>query len=269
MKFSIIATPLPNSRTQIRKMIKRFFTAFSLGILSLLVSCSTSPKLVNTTYSTNVITHGDDTQADSLISPYKKSMDKEMNTVLGYSETAMVKGTPEGVLGNFVADLVLSETNKRFRSATGGADICMLNNGGLRSTLPEGEITRGKVFELMPFENEVVILTLSGKQTKKMFDYIARIGGVPLSGAKLGINKKKPVNVTIGGQPLDTSRSYKIVTSDYLAAGGDKMNFFNDPLQKENTGLKLRDAIIYYITDQNIKGQKLSSKIDGRITNEE
>ena len=62
--------------------------------------------------------------------------------------------SPESLLGNFVTDLCL-------RQYSNIADICVMNNGGLRSNLTKGEITRGDIYTLMPFENELVILEFS------------------------------------------------------------------------------------------------------------
>ena len=58
----------------------------------------------------------------------------------------------------------------------------------------------------------------------------------------------------------------KVLTSDYLAGGGDKMNFFLDPIKTERVGIKLRDAIIKYCIQENAKGKQLTGKLDGRIT---
>lgn len=145
------------------------------------------------------------------------------------------------------------------------ADLCLLNNGGLRATLPKGEITRGKIFELMPFENELVVLTLSGAQTKELFIVLAKFGGMPVSGINIGIADDRPDEVFINDIPFDSSKTYKVVTSDYLANGGGKLQFFNNPLKREDLGIKLRDAIIAYIIEEREKGNKLTSGYDGRI----
>lgn len=203
------------------------------------------------------------------IAPYKQKMESEMNEVVGVTSMPMVKAEPEGSLGNFVADLTLKKTNEKYSPADGAkADVCLLNNGGLRTSLPMGEITRGKVYELMPFDNRIVVLTLTGEKMQQLIEYLAYSGGAPVSGVKMGIKNKKPVNVTINGQPIDANRNYKVVTSDYLAAGGDKMRFFNDPIKIEDINYLLRDAIIDYMKEEHKKGNKLSTEADGRIYND-
>lgn len=206
------------------------------------------------------------------IEPYRTDLEKTMNEVLNTSQVEMVrpeKGVKqaEWLLGNFVADLSYKVTSEIYVPANDKpVDFCILNSGGLRSNLPKGEITRGKVFELMPFENELVVLTLSGSATQKLFDYIAKAGGIPCSNISMNIKGDKPIDITVNEQPFDTTRVYKVVTSDYLARGGDKMDFFAENLMTESVGIKLRDAIIKYIVDEKKTGRTLTAELDKRIS---
>jgi len=198
-----------------------------------------------------------------VINPFKIQIDAEMNAILIVSEAEATKGQPEGELGNLVADIVLKKTRDY---TTDAVDICMLNNGGLRTSLPKGDIILGKVFELMPFENEMVLLTLSGKQTRQLFNYIGRSGGVPLAGATATITDTNIVDIKINNKPFDEGITYNIVTSDYLAGGGDKMRFFNNPVNYKPIKHKLRDALVEYMIEENKKGNTLKPKKDGRLT---
>lgn len=231
-------------------------------------SCSVGNKLK---YSERTLLLLDSTVvADSailkLVEPYKNEIDRTMNAVLVVSAQALVKSQPEGLLGNIVADLTLETCNYNYQPEDGElADICILNNGGLRTSLPKGEITRGKVFELMPFENEIVVLTLSGENTLNLLKYIAKVGGIPVAGFKMGIKDDEPKDIIIGGKPFDINRNYKVVTSDYLASGGDKMYFFNNPINYEYVNKMLRDAIIEYFTAIGEKNEELVVKFDDRI----
>lgn len=241
-----------------------------LFVSVLYISCSNTAKITKVESSMIIFSPETTPELDSatveLIRPYKMKLETEMNAVLALNEAAMFKSNPEGALGNFVADLTLKKTNDYCREGNiKPAHFCLLNNGGLRTSLPEGEITKRRVFELMPFENELVILTLSGPQTQELFNYLGRINGMPLSGATMTISNKKPKDVLIGGIALDTTKQYRVVTSDYLAYGGDKMRFFKDPLNFELVHHKLRDAIIEFIMEEHAAGRKISAKKDGRI----
>ncbi|GAB4134377.1 MAG: 5'-nucleotidase [Bacteroidia bacterium] len=204
-----------------------------------------------------------------ILDPYKTELDKIMNEVIGVSTTAMPKerDKSESLLGNWVSDISLIKTNSVYKPSDGQpAQMALFNYGGLRTSLPAGEITRGKIFELMPFENELVVLTITGAKMQELLKYLAYTGGQPVAGIQLGIlPDKTPGKAVIGGVPFDPGKNYKVVTSDYLAAGGDKMNFFNEPLNRENTGLKIRDAIIEFCKEETAKGKKLNASLDGRI----
>ncbi len=200
------------------------------------------------------------------VQPFKLKMDSIMNEVLGKSDQELLKGLPESSLGDFVSDAVLKKTNDKYASGNKlPVDICLLNNGGLRSQLPKGTITLGNVFELMPFENSVTILTLSGEKTKMLFESLVENNGAPFAGATVKAKGKIISELKIRGQNFDIKKTYKVATSDYLAAGGDKYIFFNDPLKTEVLNYKLRDAIIDYIKDETKKGNTIKVQTDGRI----
>ncbi|MCW3101970.1 MAG: 5-Nucleotidase domain protein [Bacteroidetes bacterium] len=207
-----------------------------------------------------------DSSAYKLIAPYKKEMDAIMSEVLAVSDAALTKELPEGSLGNFVADAVLKKTNDAYHPADNKkADVCLLNNGGLRAQLPKGNITRGNVYELMPFENSIVILTISGERMQQLFQFLVDNNGAPFAGATVISKAKKITSLKIGDADLDPAKTYKVVTSDYLAAGGDKYDFFKNPVAVDTLNYKLRDAIIDCMTEENRKGNTIKSRKDGRI----
>ena len=252
-----------------------FFKKYSLYLLVfLLAACSSPAKLVK--HESNLINVNikdsiiEDASAKQLIEPYKKDLEKEMNEVLIISETAFEKAQPEGALGNLVADIVFEKGNERYRPDDFKyADFCLLNNGGLRVSLPQGEITKGKVFELMPFENEIVILTLNGEKVSELIHYIISVGGQPVSGLQIKSMSQPNSQALIQGVPFDKNKTYKVITSDYLSAGGDKMEFFKNAIKVETTGYKIRDAIIDYLTNEKEKGNSLKPHPGGRLTNEQ
>ena len=152
------------------------------------------------------------------------------------------------------------------REQTGkNIDIALTNNGGIRAELPAGGITLGNVYEVMPFDNEMVILTLSGANMQKLIDYIA-VRKDPQAGLKLIIEKatNKVLEVSINGQPFDISRNYMVVTSDYVANGGDKADFLKDRITYEKMNLLLRDCYIDYFKKKGQKGEVINPKLDGR-----
>ena len=228
-----------------------------------LVDSTSENRIAETSISTN-------SSSDSILSPYKKTLDSSMNAVLNTSLTEMEVGQPEGKLGNFITDLTLSTARKNSESPV---DFCVLNNGGLRVPLPKGDITLRKIYELMPFENEIVIVTLKGEQILEMLEYIkdktllppSRKSGVPVSGIRIMLSNNQVKQVFIGMYEFNPDKTYRIATSDYLANGGDHMDFFKTNEGIEKTGIKLRDAIIDYILVLKQKGIAINAALDGRI----
>jgi 2',3'-cyclic-nucleotide 2'-phosphodiesterase (5'-nucleotidase family) len=208
-----------------------------------------------------------DSDMDQTIQQYRTTLEKDMNRVLAYSDMVLEKGTPEGTLNNFVADLVFEKGTELYKPADNiNIDFCLLNNGGLRVPLPKGEITYSRVYELLPFENQMVVLTLSGEKTRELFEYLATSSvGMPVSGVKLTIKDSLPYSIVIQGESFDDNKNYKILTSDYLAGGGDNMSFFIDPIDYEYLDMKVRDAIIEHLLTKNKNGEKISAELDQRI----
>ena len=240
---------------------------FTLGIIS---SCSTTPKLKTVETSMHELNAQTVSSTDSsvikTISPYKTEMDKTMNEVLVVSKQPILKGVPESSLGDFVSDLILKKTNDKYKPQDNQpALICLLNNGSFRGQLPKGNITRGNAYELMPFENSIVVLTLTGANTKHLFEYLIDNKGEPFAGATVKSKNGKISELKINGTDFDQNKNYKITTSDYLAAGGDKFDFFKNPVKTDTLNYKIRDAIIDYMIEKNKKGDTLNVSIDGRI----
>ena len=217
--------------------------------------------------------YNNQSEITKLITPYKTALDSEMNEVLVISaeEFPKEKGKPETKLGNLVADLSLEVATEIYGDSI---DFCLLNFGGLRTSLPKGEITKGKIFELMPFENELVVVTITKFEYERLTDYLYLVGGQPISGTKLllkpgTLENTNVTNLLEEAFSPNPNNYVKVLTSDYLAGGGDKMDFFLNPIRTEKVGIKLRDAIIQYCIQENAKGNQLTGKLDGRIVFEE
>src|SRR5687767_10210940 len=175
----------------------RLLFFLKIFLFTLLIACSGEKKLSSVETSTLELgaNASEDSAVLAIIQPYKKVVDKEMNEVLVISNQPLMKGEPEGALGNLIADIILKEGTRLYKPADNiPVSFCLLNNGGLRIPLPKGDITRGHIFELMPFDNEMVVITLTGAKTKELLDFIAARNGMPVAGLKMGIKDKVCVN---------------------------------------------------------------------------
>ncbi len=207
-----------------------------------------------------------DTLADksytAYLQPFKQKVDAQMDEVIGQAAETMKGHAPESLLSNFSADVYLqAATNLQGKKV----DIAIVNLGGLRTVVSAGYIPIRKVFELMPFENELIILWLKGDKLFDLVQYFASMGGEGVAGLRMEIKEKKAVNITIDGEPLDTAKVYSIATNDYLAGGNDKMVQLTQSMKRVNTGLKVRTMLLNYIRGETKKGNKIRSKLDGRV----
>lgn len=184
-----------------------------------------------------------DTHIDSLIAPQKKLLDSLMNVVIATSEEELIKEKPSGTLNNFCADEMLHIAQQQ----NPAAEICIINYGGIRlSSLPKGAITVGKIYELLPFDNMIVIQKIDGKTLNEVLDYIASQGGWPISGLRFDIQNKKAVHIMVHNEPIDLHKMYTVVLSDYLANGGDNLAMLKK-IPQEPTNLIMREAFIQAI----------------------
>lgn len=208
-----------------------------------------------------------DNEVVQIYLPYKKILEKDMTRVISFSESEMIKDKPESNLTNFLADLLLVE-GKKVAVEKGYAlepDISFFNYGGIRTYLPKGEITVGNIFELMPFENEMVYLRLTGAQVTEFLNVVAQKGGDSVGGVRFVISDEKAKQVKVAGNPLENNKEYWLVTNDYVAAGGDDLGVFTQRLEYINSGEKIREVIIAYMEDLQKNGKNLTAKKDGRI----
>ncbi len=199
---------------------------------------------------------------EALIQPYKVQMDAEMDEVIGVVSQTLVKSRPPmGTLGNWMSDLFYEQINEYLNTEI---DFAMMNSGGIRiPTLQAGEITRGKIYELMPFDNMLVVVYLDAASVQQFADNMASYGGAPISKQlQFEIKDQKAQNVTVKGQPLMERKIYAVGTSDYIANGGDAL--FVGKERKE-VGVLMRDAIIDYVKKKTAKGTTIEAKADDRI----
>jgi 2',3'-cyclic-nucleotide 2'-phosphodiesterase (5'-nucleotidase family) len=233
---------------------------------ALLLSCTTAFVPTKAVYDQQRITPSipRDTAMVQLMEPYRDSVTRSMDIVVGMVEADMEKARPEGALGNFMVDAMLYGARQKFGTHV---DAAFTNYGGIRITqLPKGPVTRGKIFELMPFDNLIVLQQVRGAALQQFLDLTAASGGWPVAGVTLQIKDKKAVNVQVGGQPLDPNKTYTIANSDYVANGGDEAAVFKN-IPQQNKGYLLRDALFDYIQALKAQGKNISAPIENRVTN--
>lgn len=231
-------------------------------LATIISSCTTTPPQVNyTTYKINTQPNIDSIYS-KMLAPYKDSVSKSMNVVIGFATNGLSKKQPESVLGNFMTDAIKTMAEQKFAKKI---DAAFVNFGGMRSYIPKGEVTIGKIFELMPFDNLIVLQELKGFQLKQFLNRVCEKGGWPVSkGLTYSIKEKKLADVLIDEKPITDSTVYIIANSDYIANGGDDCAMLKT-IPKQNINYLMRDALIQYVKQLTAEGKPINAKIENRV----
>ncbi len=233
---------------------------FLLLLTFAISSCKVTNHLADTRTKTLRINNiPPDTTLQILTGPYRITMDDKMNEVLTECPELLSKSKPESTLTNWVADAIYDQSIKYF---TEDIAFAYQNYGGIRiPTIGKGPVTLGKIFELMPFDNILVLVKIKGDELLKFGQYLADIEGGPISSSlKLTISNKKLESMTVHGQPVDESKYYFIAMPDYIANGGDNQSYLIDN-ERVDKGIFLRDVLIAEAKSQS----EMKSSLDQRI----
>lgn len=228
-------------------------------------------KLVNFRYTLVPITDAikEDPTLKEMIKPYEEKLKKEMEVVVGETlvdldgDRVNVR-SKETNLGNLIAD---------FMREVAKSDIAITNGGGIRASIKKGPIKVGDVYNVLPFDNVIVKLELTGKDIldalENGFSEVEKGAGrfPQVSGLVVKVNKTKPpmsrvVEVLINGKPLDLNKIYTVAVNDFMAAGGDGYSVLkNAKSSLWPTGNWMRDDFVEYIK----KHTPLNPQVEGRI----
>ncbi len=190
-------------------------------------------------------------EIETIVKPYKSAIENEMSIVLAYAPHALSKtnGQYNSAIGNMMADAVMELANPIFKKRTGNEiDGVLLNYGGIRSAISQGNVTTRTAYDIMPFENKVVIVELLASAVDSMFNYLAKEQlAHPISGMQLILNSDNSIKTAlVQGKPVKKEKSYYIATNDYLLNGGDRMYFFAEGKNDFYIDYKLRNLFIDY-----------------------
>lgn len=245
-------------------MQSRFYALLLLLALSF-TACKTQQHFIDsyqTSFTPIDSTRPHDSSMDKMLEPYRVKMHEAMDQVIGYSEVPMSKAQPECTLGNFMADAQLAIARK----TDPATQVSIMNYGGIRIPyVSPGAISKGKIYEMMPFDNKLTIVEVPGKVMRQLCDLMAAWGGWPVSGITFRIKDKKAVDIMVDGKPLNDQLIYITAMSDYIANGGDNCAFLAD-CKKHFLNIFVRDMLIEYVTDLQARGRKLNPQLEKRIS---
>jgi 5'-nucleotidase/UDP-sugar diphosphatase len=201
-----------------------------------------------------------------LLKPYAAKVDGILSEVIGTAEALFPQGNvrkEETALGNLVADSMLWQTKYL------NTDFAIQNGGGIRADLPGGTITKKTIYEILPFDNSVAVVSIKGSDLLPLFDYLATTpgkGAFPQvsEGISFTINTiaGKCEDILINGEPIDPNRIYRVATNSFLAVGGDGYRAFEKAVDRYDTSIFQRDACIEYLIQL---GEKIKPELKDRI----
>ena len=242
---------------------------FVIIITTLLFSCAEKPKNPTKIQAsqiaiTNVLSSND--TITNFVTPYRNRINKVLDSTLAYVAKDLVKddGDRNTSAGNFLADAVFAQANPIFASRTNNnIDFVVLNHGGIRAIVSKGNVNARTAYQIMPFENNIVIVEMNGSSVKDMLSFLAKSGRPhPVANTKLVLDKNgNYLKTEINGTTFDKNRTYYVATNDYLVQGGDDMGFFKNRTSITNLDYLVRNAIIDYFK----KVDTITTTVDDRF----
>lgn len=214
----------------------------------------------------------DDPAVSKMLAVYSPKV-RELEVLLGKLKGELRKGgAGSGSLGNFVTDGMRAQASLKIGKPVA---LALMNSGGMRrNTIGEGELKARDIFELLPFENALVTLDLTGEQAMKLLQMIVSKREAQ-SGARITykINADKTSELesaklreASGEKDIDPNATYTIVTIDYLyRVGGSTYGILREGKNVKELGITLRDAIMDYVKSETAAGREIKPNLDGRF----
>lgn len=206
-------------------------------------------------------TLGPDPVVEALVEPYRDQLQSQMEEVIGEATGEFTKeGRGETTLGNMVADAMLDRIQGVARAPV---DVAVTNSGGLRVPIPAGPVRLGTIYELMPFDNWLTVITLDGAGIDSLAQQIVRGRGEPIAGWRIRVDPAtgRVLSTRADGRPIGPDDTLRVVTIDYLVAGGGRLEALWTPVSREDVPVLLRDAIADYIRQRGT----IEPALDGRV----
>ncbi len=212
-------------------------------------------------------TFADDVEPDrataAIVEKYGKKFAAEIERVISVAAERIPAGRQESPLGSLVSDIMRRAVD---------AQIAFHNPGGIRADLEQGGITVGQIFRVLPFDNTIVTMYLTGEQVRQVLEEgTSSRGVVQVSGVRFSCRQEDPAgqrvkSVTLeDGTLVSPTERYFVATNDFMANGGDRFDTFKDGEKILNTQILLRDAVIEWLEAEQAQGRQVMPPETGRV----
>jgi 2',3'-cyclic-nucleotide 2'-phosphodiesterase (5'-nucleotidase family) len=186
----------------------------------------------------------------------------EVKEVIAFSTRAMSAEAPESELSNFVVDFLRSKAETMFKRKM---DVGIINFGGIRVDMPEGDVLLDDIRSMFPFNNKICMVELPGKELLRLMDDVAKYGPQCLSGVKMVIADKKVESLEVGGKSVDPKKKYNVATVDFLLDGGDNISVARGATKLTISEVIIGKAIEEYVRQLTAEGKAIEYQTDGRV----
>ncbi len=204
---------------------------------------------------------GEDAAEKALVDRYAEAVAPIASRIVGHLSAAATRNTDDGesVAADLIADSMLAATRA---PENGGAQLALVNGTGVRVDLPGGDIRFDAAFAMMPFGNNLVVMTLTGAQLKAAIEqqYAIPIRAgfklptalAPSEGFTFTVDMSKPadnrvVDMRLNGNAIDPAAPYRVALNNYLASGGDSLSAFTVGTDVTDKGIIDLDALVAWI----------------------
>lgn len=194
-----------------------------------------------------------------LLDLYRPGLDRYMGRRIATVKDTIRFGKPESSLGNLVADALRYRAAHESRSFV---HVGIVGESSFKLNFEPGDLTLGHIYEFMPYENHLVVLTLDGNKLQELMNQVANLGGAPVSGVRFNIDEENAARgILVNSEVIDPGRKYLVATTSWAANGGDVF-----PALWEASGRIDMDVSVREIFTDYFRGMaELVDVRDGRI----
>lgn len=202
---------------------------------------------------------GPDPEITLQLNQYRDSLNIAMSEKIADVTDTLRFGSPEGSLGNLVADALRHTAASQLRRFI---NIGIIDQGSFKLYLTPGELTLGDLYEFMPYETHLVVLTLTGRQVQQLSNQVAVLGGAPVSGLRFRLSGKRAMGVLVNAKVINPNSTYLVATSSYLADSAEIFPTLSNPVGRiDLEDVSIREVYLNFFKNR----RELTPAKDGRI----
>ena len=238
-------------------MVLRALFAISFAIL--LTSCSVFRPAVVEEDEPELEYPGPDSEILQMLDAHRGMLDRQMGVKITTIKDTLRFEKPEGALGNMVSDAIRNRAGNELGRYI---NVGIIGESSFKLFFEPGELTLGELYEFMPYENHLVVLTLSGDKVYELVNQVAALGGAPISGVRFRIDENNRARgVLVNSEVIDPNKKYRIATSSWAANGGDVFPALWEADERIDLDVSVRTVFVDYFKGRS----EIYDFTDGRI----